>query len=230
MTERPILFSAPMVRAILRDVNPKTQTRRVMKPQPTTELREFKGLAHHVRGSIWRSGRPTIDLCPYGVPGDRLWVRETWTPADTGWSSTGDDDTVYVYYKADDDVRPDGIKPVFKVCSGLPIDMVSRWERKIDHAQHGGGDFWVPSIHMPRWASRITLEITKVRVERVQDISEGDARREGVEGVPGTLPGEISYRDPFARLWSVINAKRGYGWDVNPWVWVLEFKRIEVTR
>ena len=181
MKERPILFSGSMVRALLD--GRKTMTRRVCKELDHTAER----LAVE-----WASTH-----CPYGVPGDRLWVRETWrngTPMLNGPDLNG-----AVAYRAD---YPD---------SGHLIK-------------------WRPSIFMPRRASRITLEIVSVRVERVQDISEADAKAEGVrQPVPGSWYRHVKrdcYRCGFEALWDSINAKRGYGWDVNPWVWIIEFKQI----
>lgn len=132
------------------------------------------------------------EYCPYGQPGDRLWVRETWA----------EDGSRYTYRATNE-----------------------TW------AWH-----WAPSIFMPRAASRITLEITDVRVERVQDISEEDARAEGVTRElrgPRTYPdrhaarSHETYRDAYMRLWDALNAKRGCGWAVNPWVWVISFQRAQ---
>jgi hypothetical protein len=89
-----------------------------------------------------------------------------------------------------------------------------------------GNEKWRPSIHMPRWASRITLEVTDVRVERVQEISEEDAKTEGVTpSIVGEWWDHLKYRAGFQTLWNSINEKRGFGWDENPWVWVVEFKK-----
>ncbi|MGA7781148.1 MAG: hypothetical protein WCA85_26045 [Paraburkholderia sp.] len=140
--------------------------------------------------------------CPYGTPGDRLWVRETFAHMYRGNAAPEtrcDDDVVY---------RADGFS----------------------HDEYAYGS-WKPSIHMPRWASRITLEVTGVRVERLCDISEQDAAAEGM--VPRWPDGvEIRHdcssnmcRDLFRTLWDGLNAGRGYGWDANPWVWVVEFRR-----
>jgi hypothetical protein len=186
-----------MVRAILD--GRKTQTRRVINPQPYYDTNPA---GHNIL--IWKCGgsaRTSQEIsgyCPYGQPGDRLWVRETWEYFEDANS------VEHTIYKAD---NPD--------YSGK----------------------WRPSIFMPRWASRITLEIVNVRVERVQDISEGDARAEGFpitwDGKPYDPPSPEIDRwqgyggASFCLKWNSINAKRGYGWDVNPWVWVVEFKRIE---
>jgi len=194
--EHPIIFNGPMVRAIL--AGRKTQTRRVMKPQPDPdgkvdvgEIGSTRGFAY-VRGS--RGGRCTKIPCPYGQPGDRLWVRETWALTDQAGYHEAD---AWPVYRADD---PD-------------------WETM-------EGWRWRPSIHMPRWASRITLEITDVHVERLQDISAGDAAAEGVDGVVSVAitHDPVPSRNAFRVLWDSINAKRGYGWDANPWVWVIEFR------
>lgn len=179
MKERPILFSGPMVRAII--AGTKTQTRR-----PLDRDKLYNGFAFD---------DPRIArACPYGQPGDRLWVRETWACDEYGrrHQSQG-----MVYYRAD--------------------------------AESMGT--WRPPIHMPRWASRIDLEITAVRVERVREISEADACAE--LGAPLVWPGpdpEPYRRDmigAFANIWDEIYSKRGYGWDINPWVWVVEFKAVQ---
>ena len=174
MNEHPILFSGPMVRAILE--GRKTQTRRVMKPQPDEGKMRWTG-------SHWEMylGYPIghdVPISLYGQPGDLLWVRETW--------GTILDCEGYIY-------RADG-----------PHDGVRRW---------------YPSIHMPRVASRLTLRITDVRVQRVQEISEEDARDEGTSGLLTSMTG-------FPYLWNAINAKRGYCWADNPWVWALTFERV----
>jgi hypothetical protein len=183
-----------MVRAILE--GRKTQTRRVVKPQwrrQTVRIsKEFDGAICPI---VWLD-KPVQKGCktghvfvpsPYGQPGDRLWVRETFA---TGYGA--------VFYKADDDLATCG--------------MVVPWK---------------PSIFMPRELSRITLEIAGVRVERVQDISEKDARAEGCEPMHRDDLGQTfrTYRRGYQSLWDSINAKRGYGWDANPWVWVIEFRR-----
>lgn len=183
MRERPILFSGPMVRAILDGT--KTQTRRVAM--------------HTVCGvrvaRLAYDPAPDVCACPYGVPGDRLWVRETFAPFSTGGA----------VYRAD--------KPRFSPGA---------------HEVVGGS--WHPSIHMPRWASRLSLEVTGVRVERLQDISEADAIAEGCHDSDGAPTQELSgtARGAFALLWDDLNADRGYGWDANPWVWVVEFRKVEV--
>jgi hypothetical protein len=182
MKERPILFSGPMVRAILE--GRKTQTRRVVKPQSailTDEMARVLGVQPPAQQNA-----PVIS-CPYGVPGDRLWVRETY--AWSGDSSIPEADRIAsgeVWYRAD--------------------------------GGRGGGIRWRPSIFMPRWASRILLEITDVRVERLQDISDDDCRAEGYDR-SHAFP-----REWFARLWASINGTGS--WAANPLVWVVSFQRV----
>lgn len=197
MKERPILMRGPLVVATLADI--KTETRRIVKPQP------HKAPSTNGSGDYdaWPDGDSCLEwndivadtayyvqagFCPYGQPGDRLWVRETWTrhPDDGG-----------ILYRATD----------------------PGWD------DNDYGLKWRPSIFMPRWASRLTLEITSVRVERVQEITEAGAIAEGVDWAAC----HHSYAQTigaFASLWDSINAKRGYGWAVNPYVWVIQYKRV----
>jgi len=176
MADRPILFSAPMVRALL--AGTKTQTRRVVKDTglyaidaaihgPETAARELLALASR---------------CPYGQPGHKLWVRET--HMDLG--------ACYLY-RADPGAET-------------------------ERALVAPGQRWKPAIHMPRAASRITLEVTGVRVERVASISESDAIAEGIDVTDGEQPSVT-----FARLWDSINGQRA-PWQSNPWVWVVAFR------
>jgi hypothetical protein len=190
MTDRPIIFSAPMVRAILD--GRKTQTRRAIRPVPI-----INGV-----GAIFDEGDRQEDFvepywvfpetCKYGKPGDLLWVRETWTQYPIELNPEPCD----AWYKA----TSNGPPPPFK---------------------------WRPSIHMPRWASRITLRITDIRVERLQDISEDDAKAEGVGYKnPGYLPGtKGNWIGSFAYLWNKINGAGA--WESNPWVWVISFERVK---
>jgi hypothetical protein len=193
MKERPILMNAPMIRATLRDVDPKTQTRRAIKPQPTDQ---------YFWEALSKLGRPNIK-CPYGKPGDRLWVRETWANLNADFPTV----PPYFIYRA-------------------------------DGADHGPVT-WKPSIHMPRAASRILLEITDVRVGRLNEISEADAQAEGapcnlpvddfIEICKSAPPGHVmktgelgGHRLGFYGIWCQINGI--LSWDANPWVWVIEFK------
>jgi hypothetical protein len=180
--ERPILFSGPMVRAILD--GSKTQTRRTFKG--TTEHKGPYNPAYmeaHQQANGWGS------ICPYGTPGDRLWVRETWAHERDG---TGCPDDTGVLYRATD----------------------PGWD------DEGTGLRWRPSIFMPRIASRILLEITDVRVQRLQEISDEDARAEGYDRRSHAFP-----REWFALLWERIHGPGS--WDANPWVWAITFRRIQ---
>jgi hypothetical protein len=165
-------------------------------------------------------------VCPYGQPGDRLWVRETFMP----WRRT------CVEYPHEFDVlNRDGR-------GGLTLnEWIAEYGRngvEVAYRADGDDEGWMPAIHMPRWASRLTLEITNVKVERVQEISEEDAIAEGVkldhraeQEWTGTQKSSDCHRGRFAFLWDSINAKRDggiYAWEKNPWVWALEFKRLEV--
>lgn len=201
MKERPILFSGEMVKAILEDK--KTQTRRVIKPQPVQDPDRSWRIEMHPRSGYNSERTMRYHLpnrCPYGESGDRLWVRETWA---------GDEFTGYAYKATEPDALPFGEEVTFTK--------------------------WRPAIHMPRSASRITLEVVNVRVERVQQILPGEAIAEGIkQTVKDAYFGWFDYTGngqnlsplmSFQSLWDSINEKRGYGWDVNPWVWVIEFKK-----
>lgn len=211
MKERQILFSGEMVRALLE--GRKTQTRRVVKPQPPT-THSFKGYVIEssrrkdegkfgwgIKESEYRFRDTMYVGCPYGQPGDRLWVREA-----HGYEirSVGGTPHEQIVYRAS---KPDAVRCYD--CNGMAQPMK-----------------WRPSIHMPRWACRILLEVVSVRVERLQEISEADARS---EGAPTSDRLGVPYGDArtaFIALWDRINFKNGHGWGVNPWVWVVEFKRI----
>ncbi len=204
MKEHPIIFSSPMIRAILEDR--KTQTRRIILPQPTKTINDWSWDAEPVPAVIYRRwphrliesrGRqkrsageltPAKIRCRYGVPGDRCWVKESFLYRNNNRES--------VVYRADLDSEVAGMG-----------------------AMYGG---WKPSIHMPRSASRITVEITEVRVQRLQEISEGDAI---AEGITCTHDVDGSAQDHFAELWDSINAKR-MPWASNPWVWAIAFRWI----
>jgi hypothetical protein len=224
---RPIIFSDPMVRAILD--GRKTQTRRVVKPQPPKSGEVFywappggRNREGWAKAGIYHrdnDGLRFVEACPYGQPGDQLWVREAWMPDPPldGWA-----DCEEPYSGADVEWngcgrRIDGVPPQYRT----PENCIYR-------ATFGDELVgWKPSIHMPRWASRLTLEITDVRVERVQDISEGDAQAEGINWseIEDSHLGRVR-RQYFADLWDSINGKT-YPWEANPWVWAIEFKRID---
>ncbi|KII36892.1 hypothetical protein [Pseudomonas fluorescens] len=207
--ERPILFSAPMVRAILD--GRKTVTRRPVKGLKTNFPVVAAADGTPLRtGACWDIGGPILH-CPFGKPGERLWVRETWycdhsevmsgpylKPDDLDISEARDDGTL-VY-------AADGLTPYE---ADQPV--------------------WKPSIHMPRWACRILLEITDVRVERLQDISRSDIRAEGLQCPPELASDDVSpnYRDWYPAAWRELWESTGGDWDANPWVWVVEFKRVQ---
>ena len=229
MIERPILFSGEMVRAILDGW--KKQTRRVVKPQPEAVhdgepywfIGGYRAWNYRPPSAVpLRAGGNPLP-CPYGQPGDRLWVRETWKPHCEGPISPEFPLGTCVKYQADGAcVKPE----TWSVEEGFWCEAREETTR------------WRPSIHMPRWASRLTLEIERVRVERVQAITEADAAAEAVTigkirqsaGYPAPWRGYMrdeNQVEAFNRLWDSINAKRGFGWAVNPWVWAITFKRVE---
>lgn len=200
--ERPILFSAPMVRALL--AGTKTQTRRIEKASFPLGWGKPDERALFVRG------------CPYGVPGDRLWVRETWSP---------DHKDVYpcipVVYLADGKISDADRREHVTGCTYERDERVNF--ECLACVNYGRGLRWRPSIHMPRRVSRLTLEITEVRVQRLHEISEEDARAEGVDPL-ATFP-HRPYGAAFFQLWQDIN-----GVDTahaNPWVWAISFKRLD---
>lgn len=209
MTDRPILFSAPMVRALLDGT--KTQTRRICNPQLLSLTgsgkriyrdEDFRASWADSPGATHSSG---FKDCRYGSPGDRLWVRETCRAMDHR----------HVVYLADNGCRMIGP-------TRADADAWCKLNR-----YRGLVGATVPPIHMPRWASRITLELTGVRVERLQDISEEDAKAEGAEAYQGPVATDRPYRLGFARLWSSIHGDSGpNAWGSDPYVWVLTFKRV----
>ncbi|MGQ6585240.1 hypothetical protein ACUNEO_00195 [Serratia sp. IR-2025] len=218
MKERPVIFNGEMVRAILH--GRKTQTRRVMKVQPKpseTRPEDFwfssKKLESMVHVSDFTPGNSPIadchlffqeHCCPFGQAGDRMWVRETFMDL----TGTGIEATTGKFegfaYRADTPAGSYG-----------------------DEVRKEYGLKWTPSLHMPRKACRILLEITAVRVERLNDISEEDAKAEGVAPSQHIItPPEALYRVGFLKLWQSIYGEES--WSANPWVWVIEFRRLEV--
>jgi hypothetical protein len=219
MKERPILFSAPMVRAIL--AGTKTQTRRVVKAKHLPWL--DNSVLNFLDGK-WNQ-RPL----PYGQPGDRLWVRET-SRAHEITTKEAEADTFGLIDRMGLEVAPCGLDGVVYAADNAfrQIDnsqeASERWMKM--RAYRGARGATVPGIHMPRWASRITLEVTGVRVERLQDISEADAIAEGCTSkLAEESPALDDSRNEYRALWESINGPGS--WDANPWVWVVEFKRVE---
>lgn len=193
MKERPILMSAPMVRAL--NDGRKTQTRRIVKlpggpwfgGETARQLDDGPDLARF--WSVTRE-RFVVVKCPYGTAGDRLWVRET-------WRTTGDDGRA-------DYLPPHALQPhaVWHEADGqAPADQCVGKRR--------------PGIFLPRWASRILLEVTEIRVERLNVISDTDVVQEGCDS-----------RDAFVNLWDSLNNDKGFAWGTNPWVWVVQFREV----
>lgn len=218
MKERPILFSAPMVRAIL--AGTKTQTRRVCKPAQSYSLSKVVEVPDPLeRGQVYNGshfGDEEGDVqfpSPYGGRGERLWVRETFSGP---WCMEAQD--------------------------GIAAAPPSKWGESSEIWYWADGEptygDWTrprPSIHMPRWASRITLEVTGVRVERLQDISKADALAEGIvqlrDGGFGLPAGEHYHAaDPRISYWSLWDHINGTGSvEANPWVWCVAFRRLEAA-
>ncbi|ECO3893915.1 hypothetical protein FX632_16760 [Salmonella enterica subsp. enterica] len=202
MSERGMIFNAEMVNAILS--GRKTQTRRPIKWKQT----RFTEIAERDDGSLWpwaedcERGGDIWFACPYGEIGDHIWVRETFRVHSRAT------DVATLVYRAS--VRNSWTEQTHRV----PVAVCNK---------PATPEKWTPSIHMPRWASRITLEITDVRVERLNSISDSDASKEGC--CIADMESGDCLSDVFARLWTSI-----YGddsWQANPWVWVIEFKRVE---
>ncbi|MGM7977589.1 hypothetical protein ACS77E_21380 [Yersinia enterocolitica] len=195
MNEKPILFNAEMVNAILS--GRKTQTRRIIS-EKTLHLfgvAASAGECHPIELCDQRSQSYYLDFCPLGKPGDQLWVREAFAAG---------------------------------LCTESTL--AYRATHKTEDLEEGWGETikWTPSIHMPRWASRINLLITGVRVERLNDISEQDARAEGVKAWRGPAEELVGGKLAFFELWdSIYGQKEGENWQANPWVWVIEFERME---
>jgi hypothetical protein len=204
--EQPIIFGSESVRAILAGI--KTQTRRVVKLKDTSPLSAIEqrdddqwfARLEHYKGVGYQIGK-----CPYGRTGDRLWVREAWA------------------------ILPRSLHPASVLST--------KADRVLYREQASPTNYvparWASPIFMPRAFSRLTLEIINVRVERLKDLSHEDAIAEGVREEQRGKTFELRderlslHQLAFSRGWDELNAKRGYSWDSNPWVWVVEFRRIE---
>ena len=230
MKEHQLLMQGPLVRATLAGL--KTQTRRPIKPQPDDDIVDVR---YDAIADLWLGNTPEDnDLgytsswamrCPLGQAGDRLWVRETWRPVMETWRS-------FVEYSAGGELAAaghgdDAMTKLTKVALRFPGG------REDIHSEQ-----WHPSIHMPRWACRLVLPLVSVRVERVQDITEDDAKAEGVERISAGPGWECwmgygpsssckTARDSFRSLWISIYGQDS--WDANPWVWVAEWDHVEVS-
>lgn len=221
MTERPIIFNGDMVRAILR--GEKTQTRRPVKPQPVflpdalPPRWRWKSRRFIAEWVDMAGGLGMQDFCPFGQPYDRLWGRETWRLADPDGDDAVSEDVYGPYAPF---VGANGSRKI-------RWRVIYRATSPESHPKYGKA-LWTPSIHMPRWASRITLEITDVRVERVQDITADEAIKEGVvDPIMGTYG--LSPKTVFRDMWNDIYAERGLGWNETPWVWAITFRRVETS-
>ena len=218
--ERPIIFSAAMVRAILADT--KTQTRRIIKPQPLYD--GGRTPFWYENTCEWADSTGIKHKSPYGLPGDRLYVKETWNYAN--WN---DDGEPWIRYRADGAIR---------LITDVPYEWSERlsdvWAELSNTENYGIDNTaadrkWRPSIFMPAWASRIMLEVTNVRLERLHNITESDAQAEGCDGncpvgyLPAYQAGPLVYH--YQQIFEAI-----YGtdsWDKNPWVWVIEFRMVD---
>lgn len=197
MKERPILFSGPMVRAILE--GRKTQTRRVIKPQP-------------------ESMKELPPSCPHGYIGDQLWVRETFSDVNNCGAPA-------LMYRADHELRDLMEEREFLEEDGsmnYEHPQIAKYDWAVWFDDVDTEKAWRPSIFMPRWVSRLQLEITELRIERLQDISAKDALAEGADS---TNVGCSVPEEAFWELWDSINGA-SHPWDSNPWVWVIGFRRI----
>ena len=214
---KPILFTDEMVRAILD--GRKTKTRRPLKPQPD-------------------EGRKGSFSCPFGQVGDRLWVRETFClehQVEKDQPPPFGDSRPIRWEFAGMESDPEGadsmwLQPHYRATDPTP-------ELSYYGSEEEPTVRWKPSIHMPRWASRITLEITDIRIERLQEITEEEAKEEGVLPCPHPLSKDDEcldcyldageYSCSFFNLWDQLYAKKGLGVDVNPWVWMIALRRVE---
>lgn len=223
MKERPMIFNAEMVRAILD--GRKTQTRRIVKGVPSSH--NFHGWvmsstsAKDEGKACWAVGKspllnhPIRMRCPFGEVGDRIWVRETWADVNHAGCPA-------VAYRADSEVRDLNEEDGDEQDPNLEKYCFANWYPDLISGTEGN---WTPSIHMPRWASRITLEITGVRVERLASISTGDAQAKGYPAERAENGGNLDAWLWFRDLWDGIYPEQTL--KHNPWVWVIEFKRIE---
>jgi hypothetical protein len=226
-------MTGPSVPAIFAGI--KTQTRRLMTPQPAhLQHHEWRGqLVHegehrlwcwkqHTFENLWDEGcreddrRRLVALCPLGRVGDRLWVKEAWRTEERASDSVDG-----IRFAADN-----AFVPIENSASAA-----DRWVVANDNGKHGAG--WRSPLFMPRWASRLTLELVEVRVQRLQEISEDDARAEGVEvgtkqpAIINGEPGHVAFfnaRDAFAYRWVALHGRDS--WSVSPWVWALTFRRL----
>ena len=213
MKEYPIIMSGnhpKLVLDLLKTMTRRTKGLNKINEHPDDWTVDLQGNIAAFRNI--HTGEDVLIRCPYGQVGDRLWVRETHKFTAFGFALNA-----FIEYKDGEQ------KDVTTYIKDGTI---------VYNQDHPNEHKWRPSIFMPRWASRITLEITEVRVERVQEIDEDGATAEGITEESQSFNAyephyDLHRRDAFRRLWDSLNAKRGYGWDVNPWVWVIGFRKIE---
>lgn len=237
---KPILFNTDMVQAILYGI--KTETRRVIKLKYDNTHHEMKTDKYGTRlieieddvkgetfgiredGTSWRKIRPYIESkAPY-KKGDILYVRETWGISNLDYESK----TAYIVYKSSEDEKDEG-------CRAVKISY-DKFEKLYDSIAENNPD-WRPSIHMPKEAARIFLKVKNIWSERLQDIDDDQAKAEGANWKNGKNVGfeekmRRSAVERFAEIWNSTIKKSDldrYGWDANPWVWVIEFERLEVS-
>lgn len=208
VSEKPIIFSGPMIQQIL--VGNKTMTRRVVRDQESVEpLLDNPGQGNWVHKNTlhpcdYTCTREPFDLCPYGKPGERLWVREAHRIVAFELSIG----LAKVQYPADDSIWS-------HMPNKLPVTVSDRLR---------------PSIHMPYWASRITLNLTNIKVERIQDISNEAAKAEGMDASESVErnDGSPDYTVPFQNAWRLMHGvDNAQSWEANPWVWCISFRRLE---
>jgi hypothetical protein len=209
MKERPILFSPTMVEAII--TGRKTVTRRIINPQPLNIISQGIGPAslRYTAEAVLDSYRtpPALIECPFGRRGDYLWVRETWAA-----------------HLLHDGKKPSDIKPGVKI-----------WYKADNRVHQQDQGKWRPSIFMPRWASRLTLQIININAVKLQTIRRPDIEAEGVsleafklhKQLDDTINMDLAAQYKFEQLWNALNAKRGYSWEDDPWVWRIEFALVE---
>lgn len=247
MKERPIIFSGESVRAI--QDGRKTMTRRVVKPRYRDDESGFNVCSCPATNEVWveKADEEGGDFeegtrfvpCPYGQVGDRLWVKEVWRDRfGTAYANYGTGNAYPIDDIREVDYKSGGNGYFIGGCIFRDDELSAKWAE---------WSKWKSPLFMPRWASRILLEITDIRVERVQDVSEEDAIAEGIEFDSGweeecgegytTGEGWMNYKtqdfscesakESYHTIWDSLNAKRGYPWESNPWVWVVSFKVVQ---
>lgn len=231
MKYTPLLFRPEMIQAMIREAerpgSGKSQTRRILNPQPQWQESDEPDGLEKIHGGFL-DGRDHHFPCPYGQPGDLIWCKETHRYYD--WTEDG---LPWIQYRADHATRFHDSGEIPEEWGDRLTDVWSDLSRSENYDIDGAArdQSWRPSIHMPRWASRLTLLLTEVRVQRVQDISDEDAKAEGADpqraGQWDDGSPIKSHRTGFVYLWQSINGKKpGCAWEGNPWVWCLSYRPI----